>query len=66
MSNIQLIENNSYTNSASSHEKSPSELRTPKTILEDSFIKKNKENTKVKIAKTKKFKRKNLLKIVII
>ena len=46
--------------------KSPSELRTQRTISEVSFIKENKENTKVKIAKTKKFKRKNLLKIVII
>ena len=62
MSNIQLIENNSYTNSALSHEKSPSELRTPKTILEDSFIKKNKENTKVKIAKTKKIQKKKFIK----
>jgi len=61
MSNIQFIENNSYINSTSSHEKSPSELRTPKTISEDSFTKENKENIKVKINKTKKTQKKKLI-----
>ena len=61
MSNIQLIENNSYINSTSSHEKSPSELRTPKTISEDSFTKENKENIKVKINKTIKTQKKKLI-----
>ena len=48
MSNIPLIDNNSDLNdinSTSSHEKSPSELRTPKTISENSF---NIENKKEK------------------
>ena len=61
MLSIQLTENNSYINSTSSHEKSPSELRTPKTISEDSFTKENKENIKVKINKTKKNQKKKLI-----
>ena len=66
MSNIPLIDNNSYINSTSSHEKSPSELRTPKTISEDSFNiekqkgKNSKENIKVNIKPEEVFKLLNL------
>ena len=66
MSNIPLIDNNSYINSTSSHEKSPSELRTPKTISEDSFNiekqkeKNSKENIKMNIKPEDVFKLLNL------
>ena len=65
MSNIPMTNDNSKGDMESSHEKSPSELRTPKTISEDSFIldKKEKnanENIKVNIKSDDVFKLLNL------
>ena len=65
MSNIPIINDNSNADMESSHEKSPSELRTPKTISEDSFIldkkeKNSNENIKVNIKSDDVFKLLNL------
>ena len=60
MPNNQIIENNSNINSTSLHETSTSELRIPKTISEDSFIKENKESAEVEINKTKKIKKEKI------